>query len=62
VTRSGDKLLRPVRDGALAQAMAPAARAAAGVHAERGEDRGGMSAAVVAFERFGSRAPAGVPS
>ena len=59
VTRSGDQLLGPVRSGALAQAMAPAAASADVVLAALGDDVGVVSAAVVAFDRFsGTPTPA----
>ena len=52
VTSAGDQLLLPVREGALAQAMAPAARSAEIVLAELGDRLGVVSAAAVAFERL----------
>ncbi len=57
VTRAGDMLLRPVRDQALAQAMPPAAGSADVVLAELGEELGVVSAAVVAWDRFGGEWP-----
>ncbi len=65
VTRSGDQLLEPVRDGALAQAMGPAARAADIVLAELGESLAVVAGAVVAFERLPAETAAletGVPA
>ena len=60
VTRAGDQLLLPVREGALRQAMAPARNAADIVLAGLGERLGVVSAATVAFERLVLRgAPAG---
>lgn len=53
VTRAGDRLLRPVREAALAQAMGPAARTGDVVLAELGDRLGVVSAAVVAWDRFG---------
>jgi glucokinase len=52
VTRAGDRLLVPVREAALAQAMAPAAGAADVVLAELGDRHDVISAAVVAFDRL----------
>ena len=52
VTNAGDMLLRPVREQALAWAMPPM-RAAEIVLAELGSRLGVVSAAVVAFDRFG---------
>jgi glucokinase len=52
VTRAGDRLLRPVREQGLAQAMPPAAHAGDVVLAELGERLGVVSAAAVAFERL----------
>lgn len=52
VTRAGDQLLRPVREAALGQALAPAARVADIVLAELGEKLGVVSAAAVAFDRL----------
>ena len=52
VTRAGDRLLEPVRDAALRQAMAPARRSADIVLAGLGEELGVVSAATVAFERL----------
>jgi glucokinase len=54
VTRAGDQLLRPVRDGALEQAMGPAAGAARIVLAELGESLPVVAGAVVAFDRLPS--------
>jgi glucokinase len=54
VTRAGNQLLAPVRQAALAQAMAPAARTGDVVLAELGDRLGVVSAAVVAWDRFGS--------
>jgi glucokinase len=51
VTRAGDRLLRPVREAGLRQAMGPAARTGDIVLAELGDRLGVASAAVVAFER-----------
>jgi glucokinase len=59
VTRAGDQLLVPVRDGALAQAMAPAAGAARIVLAELGDSVAVVAAATVAFERRGDGARGG---
>ena len=58
VTRAGERLLAPVRDGALAQAMGPAARASRVVLAELGDSLAVIAAACVAFERLDAR-PAG---
>jgi glucokinase len=60
VTRAGAQLLDPVREGALRQAMAPAARSARIVPAELGEELPVVAAAVVAFERLpaGAEVPA----
>jgi glucokinase len=52
VTRAGDRLLLPVREAALRQAMAPARNAADVVLAGLGDDLGVVSAATVAFERL----------
>jgi glucokinase len=52
VTRSGERLLSPVREAALAQAMPPAARSAEIVLAELGDLHGVVSAAAVAIERL----------
>jgi len=52
VTRAGDRLLVPVREAALRQAMAPAAGAAEIVLAGLGEELGVVSAATIAFERL----------
>jgi len=54
VTNAGDALLRPVRDIALRDAMAPAAGSADIVLATLGEDLGVVAAGAVALERFGS--------
>ncbi|HYH92978.1 MAG TPA: ROK family protein, partial [Candidatus Saccharimonadales bacterium] len=51
VTRAGDQLLVPVRAGAIAQAMPPAAGAADVVLAELGDRLSVVSAAALAFER-----------
>jgi glucokinase len=53
VTNAGDALLRPVRDRALRDAMAPAAASADVVLSTLGPDLGVVAAASVAFERFG---------
>ena len=60
VTRSGDRLLGPVRDMGLRQAMPPARNAADVVLAGLGDELGVVSAATVAFERLpvGQRATA----
>ena len=55
VTRAGDQLLFPVRDGALAQAMGPAARSGRVVLAELGDSLAVLAAATVAFERLDTR-------
>jgi glucokinase len=55
VTRSGDQLLVPVRDGAVAQVMGPAARAGRVVLAELGDSLAVLAAAAVAFERLDTR-------
>jgi glucokinase len=55
VTRAGDQLLVPVRDGALAQAMGPAAKAGRVVLAELGDSVAVVAAACVAFERIATR-------
>jgi glucokinase len=52
VTRAGDRLLLPVREAALRQAMAPARNAADVVLAGLGDELGVISAATVAFERL----------
>jgi glucokinase len=59
VTRAGRQLLDPVRELGLALAMPPARGSADVVLAELGEDLGVVSAAAVAFERFGGRARGG---
>jgi glucokinase len=55
VTRSGEQLLRPVREGALAQAMGPAAESGDVVLAELGDSLAVLAAAAVAFERLDTR-------
>jgi glucokinase len=55
VTRAGDQLLVPVRDGAIAQAMGPAAKAGRVVLAELGDTVAVVAAACVAFERLETR-------
>ncbi len=60
VTRAGEQLLAPVRAGAAAQAMAPAARAGEVVLAELGDSLAVVAAASVAFERLDTRPRVGV--
>jgi glucokinase len=55
VTRAGDHLLVPVREGALAQAMGPAPRTGRVVLAELGDSLAVLAAASVAFERLDTR-------
>jgi glucokinase len=55
VTRAGDQLLVPVRDGAIAQAMGPAARTGRIVLTELGDSVAVLAAACVAFERLDTR-------
>jgi glucokinase len=55
VTRAGEQLLAPVRDGALAQAMGPAAGSGQVVLAELGDSLAVLAAATVAFERLDTR-------
>jgi len=55
VTRAGDQLLVPVREGALTQAMGPAARTGRVVLAELGDSLAVLAAAAVAFERLDTR-------
>jgi glucokinase len=55
VTRAGDQLLQPVREAALAGAMAPAAGAGNVVLAQLGDSVAVISAACVAFERLDTR-------
>ena len=52
VTRAGDQLLVPVRDGALAQAMGPARSSGDVVLAQLGDSLAVLAAATVAFERL----------
>ena len=52
VTRAGEQLLGPVRDGALAAAMGPAAGSARVVGAELGDSLAVLAAAAIAFERL----------
>lgn len=59
VTRSGAQLLTPVRAGALAMAMAPAAGAADVVLAALGDELDVVAAAAVALDRFGEAAARG---
>lgn len=53
VTRAGGQLLRPVREAALTQAMAPAARSAEIVLATLGDELDVTAAACVALDRWG---------
>ena len=53
VTNAGDALLGPVRETALREAMAPAARSADIVLATLGAELGVVAAASVALDRFG---------
>jgi glucokinase len=62
VTKVGDQLLVPVREGAFRQAMAPAANSAEIVLAELGEIHDVMSGAVVAFDRLPLDAGVGAPA
>ncbi|PGH46768.1 ROK family protein [Streptomyces sp. Ru87] len=52
VTRSGDRLLEPVRRLVAAQAMGPAARTARIVRASGGDAAGVLGAAAIGFERL----------
>ncbi|WP_433165093.1 ROK family protein [Kribbella sp. CA-247076] len=52
VTRSGDQLLVPVREGALRQAMPPAAAACDVVLSRHGDAVGVLGAAAIAFDRL----------
>jgi glucokinase len=60
VTRAGGQLLAPVRDGAIAQAMGPAAQSGSVVLAELGDSLSVLAAATVAFERLDTRPREGV--
>jgi len=57
VSRSGEQLLGPVREGVRAHAMGPAGRAANIVLSALGDQVGVIGAAAIAFDRVGSGRP-----
>ncbi|MET8473110.1 ROK family protein [Streptomyces sp. NPDC006422] len=61
VTRSGDRLLAPVRERVARLAMGPAANAARVVTATGGDRAGVLGAAAIAFERLAHHEGAGAP-